>query len=65
MAVNGVRVYEVVTGLVSEIQPERDTINKDEEGFVFASKALATAIVTQLFSYIISKGIQFRYICTN
>ncbi|KAF6786585.1 hypothetical protein CSOJ01_15399 [Colletotrichum sojae] len=56
---------EVVTGLVSEIRPERDVINKNGEGFAFASKALAAAVVTQLFSYIIGKGIQYRYVCTG
>ncbi|KAK3991250.1 hypothetical protein QBC44DRAFT_323911 [Cladorrhinum sp. PSN332] len=56
---------EVVTGLASEIQPERDVINKDGEGFAFASKALAAAVVTQLFSYMIGKGIQYGYICTG
>jgi hypothetical protein len=56
---------EVVTGLVSEIQPDRDVINKDGEGFVFASKALATAVVTQLFSYMVGKSLQFGYVCTG
>ncbi len=56
---------EVVTGLASEIQPERDVINKDGEGFAFASKALAAAVVTQLFSYMIGKSIQYGYVCTG
>ncbi|KAF9878757.1 hypothetical protein CkaCkLH20_03657 [Colletotrichum karsti] len=56
---------EVVTGLVSEIQPERDVINKNGEGFAFASKALAAAVVTQLFSYMIGKGIRYGYVCTG
>ncbi|KAK6206185.1 hypothetical protein QIS74_13604 [Colletotrichum tabaci] len=56
---------EVVTGLASEIQPERDVINKDGEGFAYASKALAAAVVTQLFSYMIGKGIQYGYVCTG
>jgi hypothetical protein len=56
---------EVVTGLVSEIQPDRDVINKDGEGFVFASKVLAAAVVTQLFSYMIGKNIQYGYVCTG
>ncbi|KAH8759304.1 hypothetical protein F5883DRAFT_426690, partial [Diaporthe sp. PMI_573] len=56
---------EVVTGLASEIQPERDVINKDRDGFAFASKALAAAVVTQLFSYMIGKGIQYGYVCTG
>ncbi|KAL2129652.1 hypothetical protein VTI74DRAFT_7486 [Chaetomium olivicolor] len=56
---------ELVTGLVSEIQPERDVINRDGDGFAFAAKALATAVVTQLFSYMVGKGIQYGYVCTG
>ncbi|KAK3361655.1 hypothetical protein B0T24DRAFT_112663 [Lasiosphaeria ovina] len=56
---------EVVTGLASEIQPARDVINKEGEGFVFASKALTAAVVTQLFSYMIGKGIQYGYVSTG
>lgn len=47
---------------MSEIQPDRDVINKDSESFAFLSRTLAAAIVTQLFSYMIGKGIQYRYI---
>ncbi|KAK0618388.1 hypothetical protein B0T17DRAFT_592179 [Bombardia bombarda] len=56
---------EINTGLVSEVQPDRDIINKNSEDFTFTSKALAAAVVTQLFSYMISKGIQYRYISTG
>ncbi|KAK1656902.1 hypothetical protein BDP55DRAFT_568421 [Colletotrichum godetiae] len=56
---------EVVTGLESEIRPERDVINKDGEGFAFASRSLVAAVVTQLFSYMIGKGIQYGYVCTG
>ncbi|RSL80707.1 hypothetical protein CEP52_017335, partial [Fusarium oligoseptatum] len=56
---------EIVTGLVSEIQPDRDVINQDGEGYEFAAKRLATAVVTQLFSYMIGKSIQFGYVCTG
>ncbi|KXH64102.1 hypothetical protein CNYM01_14385, partial [Colletotrichum nymphaeae SA-01] len=56
---------EVVTGLESEIRPERDVINKDGEGFGFASRSLVAAVVTQLFSYMIGKGIQYGYVCTG
>ncbi|KAK3933899.1 hypothetical protein QBC46DRAFT_462886 [Diplogelasinospora grovesii] len=52
-------------GLVSEIQPERDVINKDGEDFAFTSRALAAAVVTQLFSYMIGKGIQYGYVSTG
>ncbi|KAK2052519.1 hypothetical protein LY76DRAFT_630015 [Colletotrichum caudatum] len=59
------RCDEVVTGLESEIRPERDVINKDGEGFTFASRSLAAAVVTQLFSCMIGKGIQYGYVCTG
>ncbi|KJZ70625.1 hypothetical protein HIM_09980 [Hirsutella minnesotensis 3608] len=58
-------VDEVVTGLESEIQPERDVINKDGQGFAFTARRLAAAVVTQLFSYMIGKGIQYGYVCTG
>ncbi|KAL7622747.1 hypothetical protein AAE478_006425 [Parahypoxylon ruwenzoriense] len=56
---------EVLTGLRSEIQPKRDIINKNSEGFVFASKWLTTAVITQLYSYMITKGIQYGYVSTG
>ncbi|KAK3899972.1 hypothetical protein C8A05DRAFT_46078 [Staphylotrichum tortipilum] len=56
---------EIVTGLASEIQPDRDVINKDGDGFAFAAKRLAAAVVTQLFSYMVGKGIQYGYVCTG
>ncbi|KAI1119908.1 hypothetical protein F5Y10DRAFT_146051 [Nemania abortiva] len=56
---------EVVVGLNKEIQPERDVINKDGKGFSFTSKRLAAAVITQLFSYMVDKGIQYGYVCTG
>ncbi len=56
---------EVVAGLTGEIQPKRDVINKDGEGFSFASRRLTAAVVTQLFSYMVDKGIQYGYVCTG
>ena len=56
---------DIVTGLESEIQPERDVISKDGDGFLFASRSLAAAIVTQLFSYMIGKDIRYGYACTG
>ncbi|RDA83115.1 hypothetical protein CP532_4445, partial [Ophiocordyceps camponoti-leonardi (nom. inval.)] len=58
-------VDQVVTGLASEIQPERDVIDKDGQGFAFAARRLAAAVVTQLFSYMIGKGMQYGYVCTG
>ncbi|KAK2022210.1 hypothetical protein LX32DRAFT_677351 [Colletotrichum zoysiae] len=59
------RCDEVVTGLESEIRPDRDVINQDGEGFAFASRSLVAAVVTQLFSYMIGKGIRYGYVCTG
>ncbi|KAK0630868.1 hypothetical protein B0T17DRAFT_607648 [Bombardia bombarda] len=56
---------EISTGLVSEVQPDRDVINKDGKDFAFTSRALAAAVVTQLFSYMIGKGIQYGYVSTG
>ncbi len=56
---------DIVSGLESEIQPERDIIHKESEGFALASRSLAAVVVTQLFSYMVVKGIQFGYVCTG
>ncbi|GAO13649.1 hypothetical protein UVI_02017560 [Ustilaginoidea virens] len=58
-------VDEIVTGLDSEIRPERDVINQEGQGFIFNSRALTAAVVTQLFSYMVGKGIQYGYVCTG
>ncbi|KXJ84855.1 hypothetical protein Micbo1qcDRAFT_169896, partial [Microdochium bolleyi] len=58
-------VDELVICLESEIRPERDVINKDGQGVAFMAKSLAAAVVTQLFSYMIGKGIQYGYVCTG
>jgi hypothetical protein len=58
-------IDEVVTVLESEIQRKRDIINKDGQGFTFTAKRLTAAIVTQLFSYMIGKGIQYGHVCTR
>lgn len=59
------RRSDIVTGLVSKIYPDRDVINQEGEGFTFAVRRLTTAVVTQLFSYMIGKGIQYAYVCTG
>ncbi|KAG7427733.1 hypothetical protein Forpi1262_v011041 [Fusarium oxysporum f. sp. raphani] len=56
---------EVITGLVGEIQPDRDVINQEGEGFEFEARRLTTAVITQLFSYMIGKGTQYGYVCTG
>jgi hypothetical protein len=54
---------ELVTGLDTEIQPERDVIHKEGDDFIFAAKSLSAAVITQLFSYMIGKGLQYGYVC--
>ncbi|KAH9894519.1 hypothetical protein F4778DRAFT_747350 [Xylariomycetidae sp. FL2044] len=56
---------EIVVGLESEIQPKRDVIDQEGEDFAFTSKCLAAAVVTQLFSYMVNKGIPYGYVCTG
>ncbi|OPB38374.1 hypothetical protein A0O28_0014790 [Trichoderma guizhouense] len=58
-------IDQLVTGLSSEIWPERDIINTDGDDFVSASRRLAAAVITQLFSYMIGKGLQYGYVCTG
>ncbi|CAK7274072.1 hypothetical protein SEPCBS119000_005982 [Sporothrix epigloea] len=55
----------LLEGLVSEIQPARDVIGKRGGDAASASRARATAVVTQLFSCMIDKGIQYGYVCTG
>ncbi|KAI0388424.1 hypothetical protein F5Y17DRAFT_210611 [Xylariaceae sp. FL0594] len=56
---------EVVADLRGEIQPERDVINENGNDFAFASMRLTAAVITQLFSYMVNKGIQYGYVCTG
>ncbi|KAL7963231.1 hypothetical protein V8C34DRAFT_310759 [Trichoderma compactum] len=58
-------IDQLVTGLSSEIWPERDIINPDDDDFISTSRRLAAAVVTQLFSYMIDKGLQYGYVCTG
>ncbi|PPJ55134.1 hypothetical protein CBER1_09974 [Cercospora berteroae] len=58
-------IEEICTGLQSEIQPERDVIGQDENGFVFLCRRLLAAVITQLFSYMIDKCVRYGYICTG
>jgi hypothetical protein len=55
---------DIVTGLC-EIEPNRDVIDKEGDDFSFQSMRLITAIITQIFSYMIQIGVQYGYICTG
>ncbi|KAL2689310.1 hypothetical protein Neosp_003363 [[Neocosmospora] mangrovei] len=54
---------EIVTGLVGEIQPARDVINKSTETFTDAAKRLSAAVITQLFSYMVDKKLRYGFVC--
>jgi len=58
-------IKEIPTGLTGEIRPERDVIDKNEDSFAFRCKNLLAAVITQLFSYMIDKEVQYGYICTG
>jgi len=58
-------IEEISTGLQGDIWPERDVIDKNEDSFAFRCKNLMAAVVTQLFSYMIDKEVQYGYICTG
>ncbi|KAK5146187.1 hypothetical protein LTR04_001103 [Oleoguttula sp. CCFEE 6159] len=58
-------VEEIVAGLASEIHPAKDVINQEGDDFIFLSRSLMAAVITQLFSYMIGKGIQYGYVCTG
>lgn len=56
---------EVSVGLGLDIWPERDVIDKNEEDFTHLCRYLMVAVVTQLFSYVIDKGIKLGCVCTG
>ena len=58
-------IDEVAKGLEAEIHLDRDVINQDGKGFAFHARRLSAAVITQLFSYMINKGIQYGYVCTG
>ncbi|KAL1954121.1 hypothetical protein VTO42DRAFT_1745 [Malbranchea cinnamomea] len=55
---------ELVAGL-HEMEPARDVIDKDGDGFEYHATRLVAAIITQLFSYMVDCGVQYGYICTG
>ena len=56
---------EVLAGLNGEIVPADDIINKEGDSFEFLSKSLMAAVITQCFSYMVYRGIQYGYIFTG
>ncbi|DAA73576.1 TPA_exp: Uncharacterized protein A8136_4605 [Trichophyton benhamiae CBS 112371] len=56
---------EIATGLTQEIQPARDVIDKESDDTEFYCKRLVAAVITQLFSYMVLKGVRYGYVCTG
>jgi hypothetical protein len=54
-----------MAGFKGEIQPAEEIINKEGDDFEFLSKSLVVAVVTQLFSSMVRKGVQRGYIFTG
>jgi chemotaxis protein histidine kinase CheA len=55
----------IIAGLDGEIRPAEDVINQEGTGFDFVSRTLAAAVITQLFSDMIQKGVRWGFICTG
>ncbi len=53
---------QIIAGLNGEIRQGDEIINKEGDDFEFLSKSLVAAVITQLFSYMIAKGVQHGYV---
>lgn len=56
---------EIIAGFKGEIRPAEEIINKEGDDFEFLSKSLFAAVVTQLFSSMVGKGVQRGYVFTG
>ncbi|OJD21639.1 hypothetical protein ACJ73_07018 [Blastomyces percursus] len=56
---------EIVKGLAQDIHPSKEVIGKDSDDPDFCSKRLVAAVITQLFSYMVAKGVRYGYVCTG
>jgi len=56
---------EIVAGLSGEIVPDRDVIDKEIDSLESSSKWLLAAVITQCFSYMVNRGVQYGYIFTG
>ncbi|EGE77253.1 hypothetical protein BDDG_00190 [Blastomyces dermatitidis ATCC 18188] len=56
---------EIVRGLAQDIHPSKEVIGKDSDDPDFYSKRLVAAVITQLFSYMVAKGVRYGYVCTG
>ncbi|OBT67062.1 hypothetical protein VE03_04400 [Pseudogymnoascus sp. 23342-1-I1] len=53
---------QIIARLNGEIRPGDEIIHKEGDDFDFLSKTLVAAVITQLFSYMIAKGVQHGYV---
>jgi len=56
---------QIITGLRGEIRPAEDVINIEGNSLRLFAKRLLAAVITQLFSSMIGKGVQWGYIFTG
>ncbi|OJD11471.1 hypothetical protein AJ78_07777 [Emergomyces pasteurianus Ep9510] len=56
---------EIVGGLAQDIHPSKEVIDKDSDDPDFCLKRLVAAVITQLFSYMVAKGVRYGYVCTG
>ncbi|EEH20214.1 hypothetical protein PABG_02473 [Paracoccidioides brasiliensis Pb03] len=56
---------EMSTGLTEEIQPALDVIGQESDNVEFCCRRLVAAVITQLFSYMVRKGVRYGYVCTG
>ncbi|OJD19472.1 hypothetical protein AJ78_00540 [Emergomyces pasteurianus Ep9510] len=56
---------EMTRGLTKEICPAQDVIGQHFDDVEFCCRRLVTAVTTQLFSYMVHKGVRYGYICTG
>ncbi|PGG95124.1 hypothetical protein AJ80_10022 [Polytolypa hystricis UAMH7299] len=56
---------EMAMGLREEIRPTQDVISQESEDVTFCCRRLVAVVITQLFSYMVCKGVCFGYVCTG
>ncbi|KAG5294561.1 hypothetical protein I7I48_11114 [Histoplasma ohiense] len=56
---------EILRGLAQDIHPFKEVIDKDSDDPDFCSKRLVAAVITQLFSYMVARGVRYGYVCTG
>nr|KMM71157.1 hypothetical protein CPAG_07464 [Coccidioides posadasii RMSCC 3488] len=56
---------KITTGLKEEMHPARDVINRKKNTSKFYFKYLVIVVITQLFSYMVAKDMQYSYVCTE